>query len=88
VVFVEVLSRSTRGSDLIRKADEYRQLESLRHYVVIEPLTVHVSVWSRTDEGAWPKPEEYKSLDGLVALPAIGVEVPVAEIYDGVPLEG
>lgn len=89
VVFVEVLSRSTRSVDLIRKTDEYRQLSTLRHYVVIEPLTVHVTVWSRDDDGPWPvKPDQYTSLDALVALPAINVELPVAEIYDGVPLEG
>ena len=87
-VLVEVLSRSTRDPDLIRKADEYRQLESLRHYVVIEPLTVHVTVWSRADDGSWPTtPADHKSLDAMVGLPAIGVELPVAEIYDGVPLD-
>ena len=86
-VFFEVLSRSTRGADLIRKADEYRQVSSLRHYVVIEPLSVHVTVWTRSGDGAWPVPVVLKSLDGSLDLSGISVSLPLTEIYDGVPFE-
>jgi Uma2 family endonuclease len=87
-VFFEVLSRSTRSADFVRKADEYRQLATLRHYVVIEPLSVHVTVWSRAEDGAWPFPVVLRSLDSTVDLAAVGVRLPLTEIYDGVPLEG
>ncbi len=84
-VFFEVLSRSTRSSDLIRKSDEYRRLPTLRHYVVIEPRTVSAMVWTRDENGFWPEPDVYRDLGDVLPLPAIGVELPLAEIYADVP---
>lgn len=85
VVF-EVLSPSTRGSDLLRKAEEYRALPSLRHIVVIEPDRAEVLVWTRGGDGTWPAPEGRTGLDAAVDLPAVAVSLPMAEIYEDVEL--
>lgn len=83
VVF-EVLSPSTRGSDLLRKADEYRALPSLRHIVVLEQARAEAQVWTRTDDGDWPPPEPIEGLTRNLALPRVGVSLTMAETYEDV----
>ncbi len=82
-VLFEVLSPSTRGIDLVRKSDEYRQLPSVRHIVLIEPDRAKVLVWS-SDGGTWSS-ETIEGLDATLELPAIDVSLPLSEIYAGVP---
>lgn len=87
VVFFEVLSPSTRSADFVRKAAEYQALPSLRHFALIEPGRVEVHLWTRGPDGAWPLPEELRTLDQTLHLPAIATALPLAEIYDGVTLD-
>jgi Uma2 family endonuclease len=84
-VFFEVFSPSTRRFDLLRKADEYRRLPTLRHFVLIEPDQAKAMLWSRDAEGDW-SPEEIAGLDRELALTAIGVSLPMAEVYEDVEL--
>lgn len=87
-VFFEVLSPSTRSLDFLRKADEYRLLPSLKAFVMLEQDVVAVSLWTRGDDGGWGERELLTSLDEVLTMSAIEVEFPLAEIYDGVPLDG
>lgn len=82
-VLFEVLSPSTRGIDLVRKSDEYRQLPSVRHIVLIEPDRAKVLVWS-SDGETWSS-ETIEGLDATLELPAIDVILPLVKIYAGVP---
>ena len=43
VVIVEVLSRTTRPRDVGGKWRAYRQLETLRHYILVEPEIIRAS---------------------------------------------
>lgn len=88
VVF-EVLSPSTRRFDLLRKADEYRALPSLRHVVLLEPDRPEALVWTRAPDQDWTLPETVEGLAGEVALSAVGVSLPMAEVYeDAEPARG
>jgi Uma2 family endonuclease len=80
VVIVEVLSPSSLAIDLVEKADEYRALPSLLHYVVLSQNELRLWVWSRTDEG-WRGPEMVEGADGVLALERLGVSLPVRDIY-------
>ena len=82
-VLFEVLSPSTRGIDLVRKSDEYRQLPSVRHIVLIEPDRAKVLVCS-SDGETWSS-ETIEGRDATLELPAIDVSLPLVEIYAGVP---
>jgi hypothetical protein len=81
------LVTTTRGTDLVRKAGEYRPTPTLKHFVLLEPDVVKVQVWSRGPDGDWPEPEELTALDEEISLSALGVRLPLREVYDGVPLE-
>ena len=79
----EVLSPSTRDFDTFEKLSEYRQVESLDYILVVEPNAPEVVVWSRDPERAWVR-HVSEGLDRKVEMPAIGVTLALAEIYDGV----
>jgi Uma2 family endonuclease len=85
VVVVEVLSPNSLGNDMIVKAAEYMSLASLETYIVASQDEPRLWIWNRArDDGrAWPKaPEEIAGLDATVALPALGIELPMSEVFE------
>jgi len=86
VAVFEVLSPSTRQMDLLRKAVEYQDVSSLQHIVFVEPGQASITAYRRIDGGAW-ETLELDGQDGVLDLPAVGVELPVAEIYEDVSFE-
>lgn len=79
----EVLSPSTRDFDAVEKLAEYKTQESLEHILYIEPNRPEVIVYSRAGDRSWVK-SRVEALDSSIPLPALGIELPLAEIYDGV----
>jgi Uma2 family endonuclease len=65
---VEVLSDSTRAFDLVRKVEEYKSVQSLRHIVLVDTAEPKIVHWSRLDSGSWT----YRTIEGLQAV----LEVP------------
>lgn len=78
---VEVLSEGTRDYDRGEKLSRYRTIPILQHVVLIEQDGFDVEIWSRTDSG-WKRTVVVEA-EQLVKLPAIGVELTVAELYEG-----
>jgi Uma2 family endonuclease len=81
-VLFEVLSRSTRRIDEGEKKDAYLTIGSLGAYVLVEQETPAVVVFRRTEQGFVR--EVYEGLDAIVPLPEIEIDLPLAEVYDGV----
>jgi Uma2 family endonuclease len=82
-VIFEVLSKSREVYDRGFKFENYRQIETLRTYVLVAQDTALVETYER-EAGNWGHYLETKGLGGIVPLPAIGVELPMREIYDRV----
>ncbi len=80
---MEVLSPSTRDFDTIEKLAEYKAVETMDYVLVVEPNAPEVVLWSRLPDRSWEKTRT-EGLDKTVTMPGIGVELPLAEIYDGV----
>jgi len=83
LVAFEVLSPSTEDRDLRWKRAAYTSLASLTHYVVIAQDAVEVVVFAR-DSGFAEK--RLRSLNDSVEVPALGISLPLAEIYRGTSL--
>ena len=83
VVVFEVLSASTAADDRTIKAAEYKSLQSIQRYVMLEQDRVFATVITRTGTG-WD--HTLIGLDGTLAMPEIGVEVPLAILYRGLAL--
>jgi Uma2 family endonuclease len=85
VVVVEVLSPSSLGTDMIAKAAEYMSLESLETYIVASQDEPRLWLWNRSRDTAraWPKmPEEIDGTERVVPIPALGIQLPMAEIFE------
>jgi Uma2 family endonuclease len=80
-VIVEVTSPSSEQDGLIRKSQGYQQIDGLRHYLVVSQNKADVQLYSRASaRDPWIY-RRIASLDGTVGLPAIGVELQMAEIF-------
>jgi Uma2 family endonuclease len=80
---VEVLSPSTEVWDRGGKFQNYRQIDSLREYVLVSSDKVLVETFLRQPDGTWIY-ESAGALEAPARLKSLGVELPLAEIYSGV----
>lgn len=78
---VEVASPSTTTVDRTLKLEEYKRHPSLRYILLLETVAPVALLYRREAEG-W-RPELLEGLDAVIALPEIGAELALAEIYDG-----
>lgn len=85
-VIVEVLSPSTEGYDRGAKFAHYRRIDSLEVYLLVAQDRAHVERYVRLEAG-WTL-SDVTGLDGAVVLDALGISLPMAEIYEGVDLTG
>lgn len=81
VVVFEVLSPSTASVDRIVKNQEYRDTPSVRRYVMLEQDRPGATIFSRNGDD-WVG--HVLAGDAVMALPEIGIELPLAELYEGV----
>jgi len=77
VVLVEVLSPSTEAYDRGEKAAHYRSIASLQSYVLVSIARMAVERFDRASDGSW----SLRDCPEVLAIPALGIELPVAEIY-------
>jgi Uma2 family endonuclease len=80
----EILSPSTADRDLRWKRTAYTSLPSLTHYIVVAQDAVDVVVFAR-DTGFAER--RYRSLSDTIELPALGILLPLSEIYRDTGLE-
>jgi Uma2 family endonuclease len=76
---VEVLSRSTEDHDRGAKWVAYRDLEPLRHYLLVAQDARRVEVYSR-EAKSWSL--QVLEPPDAIALPAIGAQLTFDEIYE------
>lgn len=82
VVVFEVLFEGNASDDRIVKNEEYRRTPSILHYVMLEQDRVAATVFERAGED-WIG-RVVAGSGAVLALPEIGVEVPLVEFYEGV----
>jgi Uma2 family endonuclease len=81
-VIVEVLSKATRRIDGGEKKDAYLTIPSLCVYVMLEQDAAVAVVYRRTEQGFVR--ELYQGHEASIRLAEIEVELPLAEVYEGV----
>jgi len=86
-VIIEVLSRSTRNYDRGEKFKLYRDIPTLKEYMLADSESIHVEVFRLNANGHWEL-EEYNSLSDVVIIKAIDETIILSEIYDGVQIVG
>ena len=79
-LIAEVLSDSTEQYDRGKKFEHYRQIESLRDYLLIAQDRPHVELFTRGEDGVWGL-REATGLDAAIELPTIGCTLALADVY-------
>jgi Uma2 family endonuclease len=83
MLLVEILSQSTEGYDLGRKAEMYRTIPSLRELVLIAQDRYHVALQRRQPDGGW-KLFEADGLDSCIEMASISYTLRLGELYETV----
>jgi Uma2 family endonuclease len=79
-ILIEILSKSTRNYDLGGKFKLYRDIPTLKEYMLVDSEKIGVEIFRINEHNHWEL-EEYKDLQEIVTLPAIGVSVSMEDIY-------
>jgi Uma2 family endonuclease len=83
VIVLEVLSASTAATDRLTKNAEYAATASIQRYVMLEQVHIGAAVFARDG------PNRVRTVptdDAGLAMPEIGVEPPLRDLYVGVEL--
>ena len=78
----EVLSPSTESADRGRKFAYYRNIPSVREYVLVNSLEVAVELFRREKSTFWTL--HFFGIDDEITFASIGVTMSVREIYENV----
>lgn len=80
---VEVLSESTEDEDRGPKFEEYKSIDSLQHYVLVEQYEIGVTHFARNEQNQWHEVATYRDLSDTLTIP-VGEQtatVPLFRIY-------
>jgi Uma2 family endonuclease len=83
IVVFEIVSPSSLRMDHVVKVREYAAVDSIRRYVIIESTSIDVTVMERQEPGARWLTSTLTEKE-ILQIPEAGIEIPVAELYDGV----
>jgi Uma2 family endonuclease len=79
-IILEVLSPSTEGYDKGLKFSFYREIPTLKEYILVEPESVRIEAFHLNADGFWGL-KVYKDIESSLELPSINVSLPLKEIY-------
>ncbi len=81
-VIIEVLSPSTKNYDRGEKFKLYRDIPTLKEYILVDSETILVEAFRLNETGRWEL-QEYHAPEQLVHIKAIQEYVLIADIYAG-----
>lgn len=84
-LLVEVLSPSTEAYDRGKKFEHYKQIASLREYLLVTSDRVHADLYTRQTDGRWMLTSA-DSLEDSLTLESIDARVRLADLYEKVEL--
>jgi Uma2 family endonuclease len=85
VVIIEILSPSTKNYDRGEKFKLYRDIPTLKEYILVDTELLSIEVFRLNATKHWEL-EEYDSADQQLSIPALNFSVPLYEIYEGTRL--
>ena len=86
VLLVEILSPSTANDDFGDKQREYLALSSLQAYLIVAQDKACAWLWVRGEDGFPAKPDVFEALADTIAIEALGLSLPMHEIYRHIDL--
>ncbi len=80
VVF-EVSSSSTKKYDRIAKFELYRDIPTLKEYILVDTQRTHIEAWYINEAGKWEL-SEYKKATETLVLPTLQVSIRLKDVYE------
>ena len=85
-LIIEVLSKSTQDHDKTDKFRYYRSIPEFQEYLLVSQYENYIEHHTKTQDGLWLfRPYEFDLT--TIHLSSIGVEIAIADIYEGVTFE-
>ncbi len=85
ILVAEILSPSTQKDDRGKKRESYQAIPTLQHYLIVAADKASVELYTH-EEGGWHY-QVYEGREASVTLPALGVTLALAELYDRIDFE-
>ena len=82
-VIFEILSASTRDYDLGKKFMLYRQIPSLKHYIMIDSEEVRVIIYTRKADETWIL-KEMTNINAVFEIFTVDISLDLETIYENV----
>jgi Uma2 family endonuclease len=86
ILIVEILSPSNEAATW-ETIGTLAALATMREILVVQSTVVEARVFTRDAAGGWPNEPVVSTAGGTVRLTALGLDLPVADIYEGTLLE-
>ena len=83
IVIFEVLSESTMDYDRGAKFAAYKNISSLKDYILIDQYTCHVEYFYKNEDGKWSL-DEFKNLNDTLKIRTLGIELSLKTVYNRV----
>lgn len=84
---IEILSPSTKNYDRGNKFKLYRDIPTLKEYILIDSETISVETFRVNASGHWEL-EEYKKISDTLRIPVADISIPLSEIYEDTRIHG
>ena len=85
VVIIEVLSKSTRNYDRGEKFKLYRDIKTLKEYILVDSESLHIEIFRLNENNHWEL-EEYNDANNYLQIKSINEKILINEIYEGVKM--
>lgn len=85
-VIIEILSASTKTYDRGNKFKLYRDIPSLKEYILIDSESIYIEAFYVNEKQNWEL-TEYKNIHQVLNFTSLGFEIPLLEIYNKVFIE-
>ncbi|MEO6733360.1 MAG: Uma2 family endonuclease [Ferruginibacter sp.] len=82
-VIVEILSPSTKDYDKGSKFTLYRNIETLKEYILVDSTSISVEKFIRNPDNSWVL-TEYKLLTDIFVISTVDITITLSDIYEGV----
>ena len=86
IIIFEILSASTQNYDRGAKFKFYRDIPSLREYILVDSLSINIEAFRLNANKHWEL-EEYKAIDEILNIPTLAIQILLKEIYQGTKLD-
>ena len=84
-VLIEILSPATRDYDRGTKFKLYRDIPSLKEYLLVDSEAVNVEIFRINETGHWQL-DEYTKPEEFLILNTVGFQMKLDEVYQGTKL--